>query len=87
MTSEDTAAQADVLQAQSMRRLLGEERRANGAKIAALGKRLTASISAGQPDAHHIKRAIRQLENDIQHMDRMLDALTRRFPDSMSDTA
>lgn len=87
MLSEDSDAQADVLQAQSMRRLLSEERRATGAKIAALVRRLTAASSTGQPDAHQIKRTIRQLENDIQQLDRMLAALTRRFPEPVSEPA
>lgn len=65
-----------------MRALLREERRATGAKIAALVK-----AAIGQPDSHQVRRAIRALENDIQQLDRMLAALALRFPEAVGETA
>ena len=80
MLSQDSAAVADELQAQSLRTMRPEERRTTGARIAALVRRQTAGTTAGQPDPNQLRRTIRQLENDIRQLDRMLEALARRFP-------
>jgi hypothetical protein len=75
------AGTADVLQADYFRRVLGEERAELASHLAGLTRRLTAHSARNEPtDLSNLRRSIRQSENDLRVLDRMIDALDGRFP-------
>jgi hypothetical protein len=75
-------AAADGLQARRLRQCLDEERAKVAAQLGKHAKILNECATSGEVVAisHHRGR-IRQLENEIRTINRMLDALDSRFPE------
>ena len=75
-------AAADGLQAQYMRRCLSNERADLAGRLGKHARLLNESITSGQTrNTGHLRGHVRRLENEIREINRMLDALARRFPD------
>ena len=80
--AKDAASAADVMQAEYFRGFLDQQRSELTDQLASLTRRLTACMTRGEMTAiSHVRRAIRGVEADIHAIDRMAQALTRRFPD------
>jgi predicted RNase H-like nuclease (RuvC/YqgF family) len=87
MSTEEQAksARADILQAQLLRRSLGDERRALAAKLSKHAQLMNECIAANaMRNVSHHRGRIRQLEREISSINQMVDALNRRFPASES---
>ena len=78
----DTAAAADFLQAEYLLGCLTDERAALAQKIATHARILNDVRTAGRAGAvSHHRWCIRRLEGEVRAVNKMIDALTRRFPD------
>jgi|KBSMisStandDraft_5_1062788.scaffolds.fasta_scaffold1295781_2 hypothetical protein len=85
LRDRQTATLADALQAERWHHWLLHERSAltiELSKQASHYQRCAASVSDRR--LHYLRRSIRSTENEIKTIDRMIDSLTRRFPDVMS---
>lgn len=79
----DTAAAADYQQAEYLLRYLGSERADLAQKLAMHARILNDARTAGRVGAvSHHRWCIRRLEDDVRAVNRMIDALKRRFPDA-----
>jgi hypothetical protein len=80
--SREQAAAADKLQAEHLRRCLGAERADLAEKIGAHARILNKlNTSEHRHAVTHRRRCIRGLEAEIHAIDKMVDALDRRFAD------
>jgi len=70
LRDRQTATLADALQAERWHHWLLHERSA-----------LTIELS--KQASHYLRRSIRSTENEIKTIDRMIDSLTRRFPEAI----
>lgn len=79
--AKDTATAADVKQAEYFRGFLDQQQSALTDQLASLRRRLTVCMNRGETTTiSHVRRAIRGVEAEIYAVDRMAEALTRRFP-------
>jgi hypothetical protein len=75
------AMAADVMQAEYFKGFLEQERDESGARLAALTRRLTECLAAGDmTQISHLRGMIRHAEDELRRIDRMMDALRGRFP-------
>jgi hypothetical protein len=73
---------ADALQARSFRNHFVDARAELVDQHSRLVKQLTTGMNQGGSDeVGAIRRTIRRVEGEIRHIDQMVDALNRRFPD------
>jgi hypothetical protein len=83
MGDQGKASSADSLQARRLRQCLDEQRAEILGQVGKHAKILTMCMNSGEMRAvSHHRGCIRQLENEIRTISRMLDALDRGFPDS-----
>jgi hypothetical protein len=79
---EQAAALADDLQADYFRGCLKRQRSLLAGELAKHVNDLTRATTTGATHTvSHIRRSIRQADNDIRAIDRMIQALDRRFPE------
>jgi hypothetical protein len=76
------AGLADTAQSEIFCNFLAQEKGELQAQLATQTRRLTMCMTAGDMTSiSDVRRAIRTAERDLGAIDRMLDALRRRFPD------
>jgi hypothetical protein len=76
---EKTAAVADAQQAAYFRRYLHDQRSALAEELAKHIRDRYVTMGSS-PNVSHVQKAIRRLEAQIRSIDRMVQALDRRFP-------
>jgi hypothetical protein len=77
----DVQAEADARQADYYRGVLEGTRSEAAAELAEHVRRLTECMTSGEmASVSVVRRSIRNIENDIRKVDRMLDRLNLRFP-------
>ena len=83
MTADKAAAAlADAMQAAYYRGVFAEERNELVEALAKNVKLSTNALAAGRmAEVSNLRRIIRQIEGDVRRIDRMVEALGRRFPD------
>ena len=80
-TAEEAAAVADFMQATYYRGFFESERQVLAKDLAKYVKALTESTNSGNiSEATRLRRTIRGAEGEIRAIDRLIEALDRRFP-------
>jgi len=73
---------ADALQADYFKGFLAQERSESASRLAALTRRLTHCVTSDDTrHIGHLRGVIRDAERELHGIDRMIDALTGRFPE------
>lgn len=79
-SGRNLAAESDLLQAIEFNAFLGAERRHLADQLSRHSAALTTATTTSTGDPAGLRRTIRQLENDLRQVDRMLEAIHARFP-------